>query len=78
MSIAGSDSQSTAEAEHLHLEGHVSDVNSAEKLPVPGLIFKSMSFFLKAYVEARTYIIVEIALFKPLVPKTTPEELARR
>ncbi|XP_075874741.1 cilia- and flagella-associated protein 70 isoform X3 [Nelusetta ayraudi] len=53
MSIAGSDSHSTAETEHLHLEGH-------------------------AYLEARTYIIIEIALFKPLVPKTTPEELARR
>ncbi|XP_045888141.1 cilia- and flagella-associated protein 70 isoform X2 [Micropterus dolomieu] len=30
------------------------------------------------YVEARTYIIIEIALEKPLVPKTSPEELARR
>ncbi|CAK6974928.1 cilia- and flagella-associated protein 70 [Scomber scombrus] len=29
------------------------------------------------YVEARTYIIIEIALEKPLVPKTSPEELAR-
>ncbi|XP_070687791.1 cilia- and flagella-associated protein 70 [Pempheris klunzingeri] len=32
----------------------------------------------KMYVEARTYIIIEIALEKPLVPKTSPEELARR
>ncbi|XP_068597905.1 cilia- and flagella-associated protein 70-like [Brachionichthys hirsutus] len=32
----------------------------------------------KAYVEARTYIIIEIALEKPLVPKIPPEELARR
>ncbi|XP_039651680.1 cilia- and flagella-associated protein 70 isoform X1 [Perca fluviatilis] len=30
------------------------------------------------YVEARTYIIIEIALEKPLVPKTSPEELSRR
>ncbi|XP_026233395.1 cilia- and flagella-associated protein 70 [Anabas testudineus] len=30
------------------------------------------------YVEARTYIIIEIALDKPLVPKTSPAELARR
>ncbi|XP_070762191.1 cilia- and flagella-associated protein 70 [Enoplosus armatus] len=30
------------------------------------------------YVEARTYIIIEIALEKPLVPKTSAEELARR
>ncbi|XP_071345387.1 cilia- and flagella-associated protein 70 isoform X2 [Trachinotus anak] len=30
------------------------------------------------YVEARTYIIIEIALEKPLVPKTCPEEMARR
>ncbi|KAM7424545.1 hypothetical protein PAMA_000746 [Pampus argenteus] len=30
------------------------------------------------YVESRTYIIIEIALEKPLVPKTSPEELARR
>uniref|UniRef100_A0A671TSS1 Cilia and flagella associated protein 70 n=1 Tax=Sparus aurata TaxID=8175 RepID=A0A671TSS1_SPAAU len=30
------------------------------------------------YVEARTYIIIEIALEKPLVPKTSTEELARR
>lgn len=77
MSIAGSDSHSTAEAEHLHLEGHVSDIDSAEKPPMPGL-FLIHVILLKAYVEARTYIIVEIALFKPLVPKTTPEELARR
>ncbi|KAE8297572.1 Cilia- and flagella-associated protein 70 [Larimichthys crocea] len=32
----------------------------------------------KMYLEARTYIIIEIALEKPLVPKTSPEELARR
>ncbi|XP_070822382.1 cilia- and flagella-associated protein 70 [Chaetodon trifascialis] len=30
------------------------------------------------YVEARTYIIIEISLEKPLVPETSPEELARR
>nr|XP_020464492.1 cilia- and flagella-associated protein 70 isoform X3 [Monopterus albus] len=30
------------------------------------------------YLEARTYIIIEIALEKPLVPKTSPEELAQR
>ncbi|XP_035538153.1 cilia- and flagella-associated protein 70 [Morone saxatilis] len=30
------------------------------------------------YLEARTYIIIEIALEKPLVPKTTLEELATR
>ncbi|XP_054588229.2 cilia- and flagella-associated protein 70 isoform X1 [Nothobranchius furzeri] len=30
------------------------------------------------YTEARTYIIVEIVLEKPLVPKPSPEELARR
>ncbi|KAM9764632.1 cilia- and flagella-associated protein 70 [Menidia menidia] len=30
------------------------------------------------YPEARTYIIIEIALEKPLIPKTSPEELARR
>jgi len=30
------------------------------------------------YVEARSYIIIEIALEKPIVPKTSPEELARR
>ncbi|XP_037550410.1 cilia- and flagella-associated protein 70 [Nematolebias whitei] len=30
------------------------------------------------YAEARTYIIIEIALDKPLVPKTSPEELAKR
>uniref|UniRef100_A0AAX7VR65 Cilia and flagella associated protein 70 n=1 Tax=Astatotilapia calliptera TaxID=8154 RepID=A0AAX7VR65_ASTCA len=30
------------------------------------------------YVEARTYIIIEIALEKPLVPKPSPEELAQR
>ncbi|XP_029314601.1 cilia- and flagella-associated protein 70 isoform X2 [Cottoperca gobio] len=30
------------------------------------------------YVEARTYIIIEIALEKPLVPITSPEELSRR
>ncbi|XP_029354363.1 cilia- and flagella-associated protein 70 [Echeneis naucrates] len=32
----------------------------------------------KMYVEARTYIIIEIVLAKPLVPKTSSEELARR
>ncbi|XP_042342588.1 cilia- and flagella-associated protein 70 [Plectropomus leopardus] len=30
------------------------------------------------YLEARTYIIIEISVEKPLVPKTSPEELARR
>ncbi|CAJ1049257.1 cilia- and flagella-associated protein 70 [Xyrichtys novacula] len=30
------------------------------------------------YLGARTYIIIEVALEKPLVPKTSPEELARR
>nr|XP_019955065.1 PREDICTED: cilia- and flagella-associated protein 70 isoform X1 [Paralichthys olivaceus] len=30
------------------------------------------------YAEARTYLIIEIALEKPLVPKTSPEELSRR
>ncbi|XP_024861279.1 cilia- and flagella-associated protein 70 isoform X2 [Kryptolebias marmoratus] len=30
------------------------------------------------YVEARTYILIEIALDKPLVPKISPEELAER
>ncbi|KAF7655407.1 hypothetical protein LDENG_00056190 [Lucifuga dentata] len=30
------------------------------------------------YVEARTYLIIEIALEKPLVPKRSPEELATR
>ncbi|XP_023248869.1 cilia- and flagella-associated protein 70 [Seriola lalandi dorsalis] len=30
------------------------------------------------YLEARTYIIIEIALEKPLVPRTSPEELGRR
>uniref|UniRef100_A0A1A8FEP0 Tetratricopeptide repeat domain 18 n=1 Tax=Nothobranchius korthausae TaxID=1143690 RepID=A0A1A8FEP0_9TELE len=30
------------------------------------------------YTEARTYIIVEIVLEKPLVPKPSPQELARR
>ncbi|XP_068581049.1 cilia- and flagella-associated protein 70 isoform X2 [Cebidichthys violaceus] len=30
------------------------------------------------YGEARTYIIIEMALEKPLVPKTSPEELSRR
>uniref|UniRef100_A0A3Q2TTM0 Cilia and flagella associated protein 70 n=1 Tax=Fundulus heteroclitus TaxID=8078 RepID=A0A3Q2TTM0_FUNHE len=30
------------------------------------------------YVDAKTYIIIEIALNKPLVPKTSPEELAQR
>ncbi|XP_029981213.1 cilia- and flagella-associated protein 70 [Sphaeramia orbicularis] len=30
------------------------------------------------YVEARTYIIIEVALEKPLVSKTSPEEMARR
>ncbi|KAK5874319.1 hypothetical protein PBY51_019274 [Eleginops maclovinus] len=30
------------------------------------------------YVEARTYIIIDIALEKPLVPKTSSEELSRR
>ncbi|KAM9861139.1 cilia- and flagella-associated protein 70-like [Aulostomus maculatus] len=30
------------------------------------------------YAEARTYIMIEITLEKPLVPRTSPEELARR
>ncbi|XP_055085829.1 cilia- and flagella-associated protein 70 [Periophthalmus magnuspinnatus] len=30
------------------------------------------------YVEARTYIMIEISLEKPLIPKTPPEELSRR
>lgn len=30
------------------------------------------------YVEARTYIIIEITLKKPLVHKVSPEELAQR
>ncbi|KAK2853723.1 hypothetical protein Q5P01_006384 [Channa striata] len=30
------------------------------------------------FLEARTYIIIEMALEKPLVPKTSPAELARR
>ncbi|XP_026175854.1 cilia- and flagella-associated protein 70 [Mastacembelus armatus] len=30
------------------------------------------------YLEARTYITIEIALDKPLIPKPSPEELARR
>uniref|UniRef100_A0A8C4I3U0 Tetratricopeptide repeat protein 18 n=1 Tax=Dicentrarchus labrax TaxID=13489 RepID=A0A8C4I3U0_DICLA len=38
----------------------------------------SIQPFSEMYLEARTYIIIEIALEKPLVPKTTPEELARR
>ncbi|XP_068173019.1 cilia- and flagella-associated protein 70-like [Antennarius striatus] len=32
----------------------------------------------KIYVDARTYIIIEMALDKPLVPKTSPEELSQR
>ncbi|KAM7015019.1 cilia- and flagella-associated protein 70 [Tautogolabrus adspersus] len=32
----------------------------------------------KMYLEARTYIVIEVALDKPLVPKTSTEELARR
>ena len=30
------------------------------------------------YVEAKSYIMIEIVLRKPLVPKRPPEELARR
>ena len=30
------------------------------------------------YADSRTYIIIEIALEKPLVPKSPPEELAQR
>ena len=30
------------------------------------------------YVEARTYIVVEITLEKPLVPKRPPAELAKK
>uniref|UniRef100_A0A665WFE5 Cilia and flagella associated protein 70 n=1 Tax=Echeneis naucrates TaxID=173247 RepID=A0A665WFE5_ECHNA len=40
------------------------------------LMFNNYNF--KMYVEARTYIIIEIVLAKPLVPKTSSEELARR
>uniref|UniRef100_W5M3G9 Cilia and flagella associated protein 70 n=1 Tax=Lepisosteus oculatus TaxID=7918 RepID=W5M3G9_LEPOC len=32
----------------------------------------------KMYAEARTYVVIEIALDKPLVPKRPPEELAKR
>uniref|UniRef100_A0A7N6FGN5 Cilia and flagella associated protein 70 n=1 Tax=Anabas testudineus TaxID=64144 RepID=A0A7N6FGN5_ANATE len=39
---------------------------------------KKVREVLSMYVEARTYIIIEIALDKPLVPKTSPAELARR
>ncbi|XP_008295166.1 tetratricopeptide repeat protein 18 [Stegastes partitus] len=35
-------------------------------------------FAKKMYVKARTYIIIEVALEKPLVPKPSTEELARR
>uniref|UniRef100_A0A8C9ZIM3 Cilia and flagella associated protein 70 n=1 Tax=Sander lucioperca TaxID=283035 RepID=A0A8C9ZIM3_SANLU len=38
----------------------------------------SIQPFSEMYVEAKTYIIIEIALEKPLVPKTSPEELSRR
>ncbi|KAJ0056819.1 hypothetical protein NL108_018210, partial [Boleophthalmus pectinirostris] len=30
------------------------------------------------YLEARTYVMIEISLEKPLIPKTPPEELSRR
>ncbi|XP_014834075.1 PREDICTED: cilia- and flagella-associated protein 70 isoform X2 [Poecilia mexicana] len=30
------------------------------------------------YLEAKTYVIIEVSLNRPLVPKTSPEELARR
>lgn len=30
------------------------------------------------YEDAKTYIVIEIALDKPLVPKRPPEELAKR
>ncbi|XP_008403872.1 cilia- and flagella-associated protein 70 isoform X2 [Poecilia reticulata] len=30
------------------------------------------------YLEAKTYVIIEMSLSRPLVPKTSPEELARR
>uniref|UniRef100_A0A665WFD9 Cilia and flagella associated protein 70 n=1 Tax=Echeneis naucrates TaxID=173247 RepID=A0A665WFD9_ECHNA len=42
------------------------------------IILTSHSCSWQMYVEARTYIIIEIVLAKPLVPKTSSEELARR
>uniref|UniRef100_A0A8C6LNE9 Tetratricopeptide repeat domain 18 n=1 Tax=Nothobranchius furzeri TaxID=105023 RepID=A0A8C6LNE9_NOTFU len=44
----------------------------------PGYETKTYFCLRQTYTEARTYIIVEIVLEKPLVPKPSPEELARR
>uniref|UniRef100_A0A1A8PUR4 Tetratricopeptide repeat domain 18 n=1 Tax=Nothobranchius rachovii TaxID=451742 RepID=A0A1A8PUR4_9TELE len=51
---------------------------TAEGNEQPGYETKTNFCLRQMYTEARTYIIVEIVLEKPLVPKPSPEELARR
>lgn len=41
-------------------------------------ILSSHFCYQQMYTEARTYVIIEITLNKPLVPTRSPEELAKR
>ncbi|XP_008323970.1 cilia- and flagella-associated protein 70 [Cynoglossus semilaevis] len=50
----------------------VKSCQTKNKADVPGNADANM------YLEARTYLIVEISLEQPLIPKTSPEELSRR
>uniref|UniRef100_A0A8C9VVL7 Cilia and flagella associated protein 70 n=1 Tax=Scleropages formosus TaxID=113540 RepID=A0A8C9VVL7_SCLFO len=53
-----------------------------KEAPKKGVLLNAdlMSLFLlwQMYTEARTYIVIEISLEKPLLPKRPPEELAKR
>ncbi|KAJ8346043.1 hypothetical protein SKAU_G00302360 [Synaphobranchus kaupii] len=53
-------------------QGKALPADPATEVDAPGNVEGQM------YAEARTYIVLEISLEKPLVPKRSPEELARR
>uniref|UniRef100_A0A671TSU6 Cilia and flagella associated protein 70 n=1 Tax=Sparus aurata TaxID=8175 RepID=A0A671TSU6_SPAAU len=59
-----------------HLDGNNKGARDSKEAAKK--VSKVLTEYLETYVEARTYIIIEIALEKPLVPKTSTEELARR
>lgn len=49
-----------------------------EPLSLLDILWNEWEMYWQMYADSRTYIIIEIALDKPLVPKRQPEELARR
>jgi len=81
ITAADSVADSVADSEpRANAEGNVSAATTARRrlLVVVSVSRRSTSCFLQLYAEARTYVIIEMTLEKPLVAKTSPEELARR